>query len=549
MKAAVYARVSTGLQAAEGTSLDAQVEMCVQKARSLGLSDIEVYKENGISGEELERPELERLRQDVANKKISHVICVHPDRLSRDMVDKLILCGEFKRYDVELVFCDTEYQNTPEGQLFFNIQSAVAQYELSLIRKRTSRGRLKAVEKQNKIMPMRCAPFGYDLVDSKLVINPEEAKMVQKIYEWYVHQKWTLRQIGDRLVQLGVPPKRKESKSWHQSSIHRILTNEIYVGIYRYNRRKVRKVKGEKTKSGHPKKTYEYRDPSEWVTAEVPAIIDPELFQLAQEQRKKNRTNAGNAKNQYLLKGLIRCGHCGRTWNGTAYKGRKHKQTGKARTYRCYRCPNRNPKTYGGEREPCPAPTIRAEQLEEYIWNLILLTVADRNGLWDHWEKSVEILDQKSRETMEVIRARIRDKEKEREKVKMMFRREAISEEEMMNDLNAIHQEIKKLQSDLEACRIEGMESLKKLEAEGTAKKVIPRLENRLRQPSDIPFEIKRNIILSLMDEIRIRFDENHEECQVTISGPLGTLVESEPHRIESKMPKSLKIREKTMKI
>lgn len=286
MKVAIYARVSTGLQATEGTSLEAQVEMCIDKAHSLGLFNIEVYKENGVSGEDIDRPEMNRLRQDVANNEISHIICVHPDRMSRNMIDKLIVCGEFKRNDVELIFCDTEYQNTPEGNLFFNIQSAIAQYELSLIRKRTSRGRLKAVEKKNKIMPMRCAPFGYDLVDSQLVINEEEAKVVRKIYDWYVNQQLTLREIGNRLVQLGVQPKR-QGKSWHQSSINRILTSEIYVGIYRYNRRKVKKVKGEKTKSGNPKRTVEFRDESEWVVAEIPAIIDKGLFELAQEQRKK----------------------------------------------------------------------------------------------------------------------------------------------------------------------------------------------------------------------------------------------------------------------
>lgn len=48
--------------------------------------------------------------------------------------------------DVQLIFVDTEYKNTPEGQLFFNLISVIAQYELSLIKKRTVRGRLKGQE-------------------------------------------------------------------------------------------------------------------------------------------------------------------------------------------------------------------------------------------------------------------------------------------------------------------------------------------------------------------------------------------------------------------
>ncbi len=525
MKVAIYCRVSTGLQATEGTSLEAQVEMCTDKAHSLGLFNIEVYKEDGVSGEDIDRPEMNRLRQDVVNKEISHIICVHPDRLSRNMIDKLIVCGEFKRNDVELIFCDTEYQNTPEGNLFFNIQSAIAQYELSLIRKRTSRGRLKAVEKKNKIMPMRCAPFGYDLVDSQLVINEEEAKIVRKIYDWYANQQLTLREIGNRLVQLGVKPKR-QGKSWHQSSINRILTSEIYVGIYRYNRRKVKKVKGKKTKSGNPKRSVEFRDESEWVVAEVPAIIDKGLFELAQKQRKKNLTNAGNVKYKYLLKGLIRCGHCGRIWNGTTYSGRRNKKTGKIARYRCYRCPNKNPKKYGEGVYRCPTKTLRAELIEEYIWNLILQSVMDRCSIVSQLEKSTQNLNEQIQEAMETIKERIREKEREREKVKIMFLREVISEEEMIEDLSVINKELKKLKTELEGLLARIGESLKGREAKERARQVLAHLEKMFQDQSEIPYDKKRGIIQSLIDEIILKFDESNTQCKVTLVGYIDTLVE-----------------------
>ncbi|SEM73999.1 recombinase family protein [Lihuaxuella thermophila] len=524
MKVAVYARVSTEQQASEGTSIDTQIEMCIHKAHALGLHQIEVYKENGASGEDIQRPEMDRLRQDVAAGKISHVICAHPDRLSRDLTDKLIVCREFERKNVELIFCDTEYRNTPEGQLFFNLQSAIAQYELSMIRKRTSRGRLKAVEKQNKIMPMRCAPFGYDLVDGKLVINEEEAKIVRKIYKWYVHDHLTLREIGNRLVQLGVMPKRKESKHWHQSSISRILTNQVYIGIYLYNRRKTKKLKGEKTKSGNPKKIYEYRDESEWVNAEVPAIIDKDLFELAQEQRRKNLTNTGNAKYNYLLKGIIRCGHCGRIWNGTTYTGRRNKQTGQREKYRCYRCPNKNPRKYGEGGQKCPAPTLRAESIEEYIWNLILQTVADRDTIVTQFEKSAESVNHQLKETMEVLKGKIKHKEKEREKVKIMFRREVISEEEMTRDLSVINKELKALRTEAEALQVQFSENVKNRHEEQVAQ-VMDYVEKLVHHEADLPFDKKRRIIQLLLDEIRLSFNEDQTQCEITCAGYLDTLI------------------------
>lgn len=87
----------------------------------------------------------------VADGLISLVIVTHPDRLSRDMTDKLLIMREFEKNGAEIQFTDTEYSKTPEGQLFFNILSAIAAYELALIKKRTVRGRLKAVEKDKKL--------------------------------------------------------------------------------------------------------------------------------------------------------------------------------------------------------------------------------------------------------------------------------------------------------------------------------------------------------------------------------------------------------------
>lgn len=78
---------------------------------------------------------MEKLRQDVAAGLITHVIVTHPDRLSRDMTDKLVVCREFEKKQCRTYFTDTEFSKTPEGILFFNIISAIAVYELALIKK------------------------------------------------------------------------------------------------------------------------------------------------------------------------------------------------------------------------------------------------------------------------------------------------------------------------------------------------------------------------------------------------------------------------------
>ncbi len=520
---AIYPRVSTGMQAAEGTSLDGQMELCIRKARELGIPEtlLRTYKEEGFTGEDIDRPAMNELRQDVAAGKVIRLIVTHPDRLTRDLTDKLILCRELERCQVELVFVDTEYRNTPEGQLFFNLMSSIAQYELSLIKKRTVRGRLKAVEKEKKIMPMRAAPYGYDLQHNALFINEQEAEFVRKIYQWYIYDNYTLREIGERLYSLGAVPKRGESRNWSASSIRRVLTSEVYIGKYYYNRRQTRKLRGEKTKNGAPKKTYDYRDQKDWIEVQVPHIIDPSLFEMAQIQKEKNMKKSGNVKYEYLLKSLIRCGHCGRIWQATTYAGRLNKQTGEKLRYTCYRCPNVVPKKYGEGVEKCPTQTLRAEILDDYVWKLILDTLSNPDDYIQRLRSKTNDIHFELQSAVELIKRQIEQQNKEKEKIKTMFKREVIDEQEMISDMQKLNTVMKSMQQELARYEIKlseekGLSAARILELSQAIKSFVETGGNQLT------LEDKRHIVESLVDEITIRFDGT--EVRVTAIGALDEL-------------------------
>jgi site-specific DNA recombinase len=522
MKDAVYLRVSTGLQAIDGYSLDTQLDLCIKKAKELIIDEknIEVFREEGVSGEDIDRPELNRLRNEVKDGQIRRVICVHPDRLSRDLTDKLIICRELQKYNVELIFVDTEYKNTPEGQLFFNIQSVIAQYELALIRKRTTRGRLEAVKKEKKVMPMRSAPFGYDLVESKLLINEKESEFVKKVYEWYVYEKLTLREIGERLYSLGIQPKRGESKNWSASSIRRILTSEIYIGKYSYNQRQSKKIKGEKTASGKPRKSFVWRDEKDWITIEVPALIDEEIFNLAQEQRIKNTKKSGNQKFDYLFKSLIRCGNCGRIYQATTYSGRENKETGERARYPVYRCPNLFPKKYGPEVERCQSRSIRAELLEDYIWRIILLIIYSPEEIIEEYKSSfTESIDDVER-TLSLVLESLKTRNSERERVKQMFVKGFIDEDEMTAEFEKINKEIKKLNEDKEKYQQFIEEYKKNLGNEKEFNDLLFSISKVLDNKSSyLTFKEKLFIVENLIDEIVLTFEPDLETVKVNIFG------------------------------
>ncbi|WP_379138307.1 recombinase family protein [Paenibacillus sp. sgz500958] len=524
MYTAIYGRVSTGMQATEGHSLEHQIELCMNKAYEMCIlqDSIKVFREEGFSGEDVDRPAMNELRQAISTRIVDRVIITHPDRLSRDLTDKLFLCREFESRDVQLIFVDTEYQNTPEGQLFFNLMSVIAQYELSLIKKRTVRGRLKAVEKDKKIMPMRVPPFGYDWVDRQLIVNQMEAEYVRKVYHWYLNENMTIRQIGTKLFEMGVPPKRSVSGNWGGSSIGRMLSSEIYIGKYYYNRRKVKKVKGQRTQSGAPKKTYTVRDRSDWILVEVEPIVSEELFEQVRKQRVKNNTRSGNVHFNYLLKSLIRCGDCGRTWGGTTYSGRKNKKTGTKVRYRCYRCLYLFPRVYGVT-DRCSTRSIRADVLEEFIWDMVMDALSNPEDYMQRLDGQVAEVIEELQLTTGKIQSQIEGKRKETEKLKIMFRRDVISEEELAAESHKITREIHDLQAQLERYEKQIKTHKERHFSQEESLKAMERINMFISSKgAELAFDDKRFIVESLIDEIIIKSDEGG--YSISIVGSLSEL-------------------------
>ncbi len=522
MKTGIYVRVSTGLQAIDGYSLNSQEELCIEKAKQLNIDteDLVVYREEGVSGEDIDRPQLNKLREDVSHGLIKNLICVHPDRLSRDLTDKLLVCRELQKYEVELVFVDTEFKNTPEGQLFFNMQSSIAQYELALIKKRTTRGRLEAVRKEKKVMPMRVAPYGYDLIDSKLVINEEEAIFVKRIYDWYINEKLTLREIGEKLYKLGAIPKRKESQNWSASSIRRVLSSPIYIGKYVYNKRKSKKIKGEKTASGYSKIERTERDSAEWIVIDVPSIIEENVFNQAQEQRMKNTKKSGNQKYNYLLKSILRCGHCGRIYQATTYTGRRNKETGEITKYPVYRCPNLFPKKYGPEVERCNSRSIRADLLENYIWALILDLLNSPNEIIEEYKDNYLGSIDEVEISIKLFEKNLSSKNNERERIKQLFVKGFITEEEVSKEFNRINKEISYLEFELKKYKEYRQECNRHMEDEQQFKQIITNVTQLLENHSSLlSFKEKRFILEHLIDEIGLKFETDLETVNVTVYG------------------------------
>lgn len=527
---AIYVRVSTERQANEGTSLETQIYDCLEKAKQLGIPPeyIRIYKEAGQSGEDIDRPEMNRLREDVENGFIKNVIIVHPDRLSREMNGKLQVCTEIERNEVNLVFIDMEYSNTPEGQLFFNLLSSIAQYELEQIKKRTRKGIKKAVQQKKQIQPMRVPPFGYNLTEGKFVIIEEEAKYVGLIFQWYINGL-TMKEIGEKLFEENVMPKRKESESWNSSSIQRILKNENYIGKYYYNRKKTKKVKGQRTKSGKPKRVYSTRHEEDWWLIDdpevVPPLIDLETFYKAQSQRLANWKEKGQIKHEYLLARLLHCECCNIKFSPyTSQSQQTAKKTGETKKwfYRRYRCQNKNPRKYGGDIKKCPLPSLNANLLEEFIWDrFILNSICDVELLKEKiMQKEEEGQDPKLDEYNRLSQ-KLQDVKDEASRVQRAYQKgwksEADTDKEMdilMNQEKELQLKVDKLDKELST---KTNVKLSKEQILDSALKIAELLKNGY----ELPFEIKKKIVNLLINEITISEGKNENEIIVRVIGVL----------------------------
>ena len=353
MIAALYVRVSTDEQARTGYSLGDQIRSCRERFIAMGLNNIQEYIDDGYSGEFLERPALEQLRNDLANRRVSHVLVYDPDRLSRNLTNQLILADEIEKSHCQLLFFTGDYDASPEGRLFFAMRGAIAAFEKAKIRERTMRGKRAKVMSGKPLFGR--PPYGYscDYSAGQYVIMPEEAKVVREIFNRYTSKMYGVTTLAADLQASGY--LNRSCKPFSVSFLHRLLVNEMYAGT------KWAMRTYQKTIAQHKRQSLQ-RDKADWVSITIPAIIDQETWQKTVELRKQNKTLAKrNTKHEYLLSGLIKCACCGYGMQGVTFP------KGNDKSYSYYVCT-----AYINGIKCNNRKCIPAKELDDAVWQDIL---------------------------------------------------------------------------------------------------------------------------------------------------------------------------------
>lgn len=375
-RVALYARVSTEKQEREET-VASQVDVLYKAAAAAGydIAPTSVFLDEGVSGTRLDRPALDRLRDLVAEGAFEVLLVTVPDRLARRYAYQVLLVEEFHRCGCEIVFVQHRLGASPEEQMLLQMQGVFAEYERALIQERTRRGRLFAA-RQGRVN-WGNPPYGYTYVrktlttPQHLLINEAEAEVVRLIYRWCVEEQLSSYAIHQRLTAQGIRPRKARHGRWAPSSIGEILRDSLSKGEGYYNRTQPAEIhqpygpRGRKDRVPGNTQGRTRRPPSEWIAVTVPALIDPEMWERAQNQLQQNleRAQRHTTPRRYLLRSLLVCGRCGRRMVGSWSQ-----QGGR------YLCAIRYPRYAPGA---CTGRSVSASTIEQTVWEHVQALLAD----------------------------------------------------------------------------------------------------------------------------------------------------------------------------
>ncbi len=292
VRCAIYTRVSTdqGLDQ-EFNSLDAQYDASSAYIRSqahAGWTLIKTrYDDGGYSGGSTDRPDLQRLLDDIRARKIDVIVVYKVDRLTRSLADFAKLVELFDAHGVSFVSVTQQFNTTTSmGRLTLNVLLSFAQFEREVTSERI-RDKI-AASKRKGLWVGGPLPLGYDMKDGKIAVVESEAEQVRLIYRRYLELSGVNALVRD-LKERNIRTKKKLLTTgatrggipFERGTLFYLLRNRFYIGEVRYK--------------------------GDILPGEQPPILDRALFDAVQQKLTDQWTTRTSIRNpnDHLLPGLL----------------------------------------------------------------------------------------------------------------------------------------------------------------------------------------------------------------------------------------------------
>ena len=397
--AGIYIRVSTEDQAREGFSLPEQEKRLRAMCEYKNYEIYKVYKDAGISAKTgNKRPAFEELLQDIKDKKCNTIVVLKLDRLTRSVYDWENIIKFLEENNAYLDCANDDINTTnANGKMISRILMSVSQQEIERTSERTKVGLSGAIKAGH--IPAR-APLGYKHVDRLLVPDSLTKDIIIRIFNLYFEGCTYVK-----IAKIYNEEKILGKTNWRDTTILKIISNEIYKGDY---------VSGKR--SGN----------SVYYENVVEPLVSKELWEECQVQKRKNSRNYKRDK-EYLFLQKLRCPKCRKILGGNATR----KKNGKVYYY--YQC------------NVCKI-TIKEAKIEDAV-KILLADILEYDNVVN--EFFLPVLKSKIDNPKEELSKELKKLNSKKERIKKAYIDSLFTEEEFKEETKIIEDEIELVNSKL----------------------------------------------------------------------------------------------------
>lgn len=330
--AVIYARYSSDSQTEQ--SIDGQLRVCQEYAKRNQIIIVDTYVDRAMSGTNDNRKDFQRMLHDSDRRAWDYVLVYKLDRFSRNKYEMAMHKKTLRDNGVKILSAMENIPDTPEGIILESLLEGMAEYYSAELSQKVLRGLNESYIKGNFTGGYHM--YGYDIVEKKCKINPDEAAVVYEVFVGYA-DGYTVPAIVANLKARGITDKR--GKFFTTSAIYKMLGNAKYHGIVEFRGVVYDNI--------------------------YPQIVPNQLWDIVQKKREENKHSPGRKKEVYdfLLSGKLVCGDCHKLMvgeSGTSMTGA---------IYYYYSCLSSRRK-----RAPCG---MKKSVKKQYLEDLVLQAVWD----------------------------------------------------------------------------------------------------------------------------------------------------------------------------
>jgi DNA invertase Pin-like site-specific DNA recombinase len=479
----IYCRISKEKEQGKDKSIEDQRLLGIELANKLGV-EFEVYIDNGLSGTLAikERPALFKLVQDINDNKIQMFYVFDNSRLEREPEIYLTLSKLFIKKNIKCFTNSGEIVLNPESILLGTMVSAFNKFYVELTKQKV-KSVLKRNAENGKVHAI--SPYGYKKNENGLmVINDVQAEIIKRIYALSLSGVGTIKiarilnaeniPTAYNLIAKGgtisvknkytdkITTRDKSNVTWAGGTIRNIITNTTYKGV--------------KTFAG--------------VEYECPAIFDKHYWQKVNDNLKNNSNTTGiSTEHKYLLKGLLRCGRCGRNYYGrTRISNKDNYYTCSSKRITNFNCGNRS---------------LNIGILDDIIWNKFIGNGELTKLIQSHYGSinTNDIVDEIKAEIKE-FESKLKVLDKEKTNIMSSVRKGIFNEIEVKSEMNNIRIEKDTLETKIYNLK-EQLDSYN--DSNNSIDSILKDLNFNVR---NVGFNDKKDILNKYIKDIRIYYDD-----------------------------------------